>query len=558
MKLTHNQYLKFDQLTKTLQDFAKENPDLCRLSSIGETEGGKPLWLMTITNFKTGDELSKPGFWVDGNTHATELAGCQACVHLIDTLLSGSNSERIKDLLDHTTFYILPRISADGAEVALTTGQLLRSSPEIYPMKVPLENFVEKDMDQDGHQLLMRIPDPSGQFKISDQDPRLMVLREPFETTGQFYHLLPEGEFINFDGFNRQHADSQKFDLNRQAPAAFSPQEYGAGPLPLYLKEARHVAEAFVKRPNIVGAHTHHTFGGFLLRPSSLRDDSEFSALDLEVFKLQGKIGEKVTGYKAYSIFHDFRYNPKKVTTGAWDDWHFDHRGVFSWTTEIWSLAGQAGVSFAKPLEYYHNPGTDNLLKMIRWCDQNLKPHEFYSQWKKFKHDQLGDVEIGGWLGLFSYRNPPPQFLEKELQKTTEFSLLHAQMSPRLKAELHKMESVGTDLFKLQIKIQNSGFLPSHVSDSAKAIGVYRAPHSMMKLSPGQRLIQGKLEEPLKHLTGRASELPWVSSMWGSQIQNSHEELVTYVIQGPGTVTWTGFYETGGHVQFTVNLKQTN
>jgi hypothetical protein len=555
MKLQHNDYMKYDQLTQALQDFAKSYPNLTELISIGETEQGRKIWLMTITNFKKSDAQSKPGYWVDGNTHATELAGAQACLHLIDRLLSESQTPKIKDLLDHVTFYVVPRISADGAEAALSQGLLYRSSPEIFPLHVPLENFEEKDLDNDGEILLMRIPDPTGAFKISDQDSRLMTVREPHETQGQFYHLLPEGEFKNFDGFFRQFTDPKRFDLNRQAPAGFSPQEYGAGPMPLFLKEAKALAEAFVKRPNIVGATTHHTFGGYLLRPSSGRPDTEFNTHDLEIFKTQGKMGESVTGYNAYSIYHDFKYDPKRITTGAWDDWHYDHRGVFSWTTEIWSLAKQAGIQFAKPLEYYQNPGAETLQKMIQWCDKNLKPQQFYKSWTAYQHSQLGPVEIGGWRLLFTVRNPPREFLKAELEKVTEFSIRHAQMSPRLNAEVFKIEKWDQNLFRVQIKVTNSGFLPSNGSEVAKSLGVYDVPCASLKLSAQQSLKQGKTEQTLKHLTGRSVGLPWVSPLWGSDIHNSHEDLISYVVQGSGTLQWSANYGMGGKLSLEIPLK---
>jgi len=555
MNLKHNEYFNFAKLTATLNDFVKMYPELCTLTSIGKTQGGYDIWLMTLTNSVKKNPDSKPGFWVDGNTHATELAGCQACVHLIDTLLSRHQEAQIKDLLEHVTFYIVPRISVEGAEAALSSGQLYRSSPEIFPMHVPKENFIEKDIDGDGHTLMMRIKDPSGSFKISDVDPRLMVIREPHDYGGDYYHLLPEGEFQNFDGFKKSYLETRKFDLNRQSPNHFSPQEYGAGPLPMYLNEAKVLAQAFIDRPNIVGVHTHHTYGGFLLRPSSMRADTDLPSFDLEIFKLQGKLGEKLTGYKHYSVFHDFRYDPKKTTTGTWDDWHYDHRGIYSWTTEIWSLAQKAGVQFDRPLEYYQNPSAEDLLKMLKWCDQNLKQDPFFKPWKSHQHPQLGTVEIGGWMGLFTFRNPPPQFLSGELEKLTQFTIQQALMSPRVKVEVHKLEKIGPDLFHLKIKTQNSGYLPTHVSEAAKRLGVYNSPRAEMQLDSKQVLIQGKLETFSSHLVGRSASLPWVSPLWGGSVDNGHEDLFDYIIQGSGSIHWFVDYQAGGKIELKLQLK---
>lgn len=555
MKLPHNEYFNFSQLTTHLNEFVKQYPEYCSLSSIGKTQGGFDIWMMTITESVKNNPEAKPGFWVDGNTHATELAGCQACVHLIDSLLSRNQEPLIQDLLKNVTFYIVPRISVEGAEAALTKGQLFRSSPENFPSHQPLENFIEKDLDGDGQTLMMRIKDPSGQFKICDQDPRLMILREPHEYGGEYYHLIPEGEFINFDGFTKSYTELKKFDLNRQSPIQFSPQEYGAGPLPMYLKEAQALAQAFVGKPNIVGVHTHHTFGGFLLRPSSLRPDSDLPSFDLEIFKGQGKMGEGITGYKHYSVYHDFRYDPKKLTTGTWDDWHYDHRGVFSWTTEIWSLAQKAGIQFDRPLDYYQNPTTEALIKMIRWCDQNLKQDQFFKPWQPFNHPQLGNIEIGGWLGLFTFRNPPPQFLKPELEKLTKFTIQQALMSPRVAAETHSIQKMGSDLFQVKIKTQNTGYLPTHLSENAKKLGVYDAPLATLHLENKQKLIQGKLENQVPHLTGRSMSLPWVSPLWGGPVENKHESLHEYLIQGLGTIRLCVDYQTGGRIELQIELK---
>ena len=49
----------------------------------------------------------------------------------------------------------------------------------------------------------MRVEDSAGAFKVCPKDSRLMISREPYDSIGPFYHLFPEGEFKNFDGFKR-------------------------------------------------------------------------------------------------------------------------------------------------------------------------------------------------------------------------------------------------------------------------------------------------------------------------------------------------------------------
>lgn len=240
----------------------------------------------------------------------------------------------------------------------LTTPYSLRSSLKMWPYSEVVEGFESKDLDGDGNVLLMRIPDSSGAFKISKTNPRLIIAREAtdmFESQGPFYRIVPEGFFTCYDGFTQKLRGSKELDLNRQSPAQFNPKEYGSGPYPLFLPEGRMMAEAISSRKNIVGAQSHHTFGGFLLRSSGLVSDEDLPTFDLQIFKLLGELGEKCTGYKAHSIFHDFRYNPKEVTTGTWADWLYHHRGVFSFSPEIWNIAKQVNHEIKNPLDFYYS-----------------------------------------------------------------------------------------------------------------------------------------------------------------------------------------------------------
>jgi murein tripeptide amidase MpaA len=134
MKTTYDTYLRYEELTQTLHSLADENPNLCKVESIGKSYEGRDIWLMELTNAETGLAVEKPAFWVDGNTHAGEVTGSMAALYLIETLLEGYGSdERIKGLLDGQSFYVLPRLSPDGAERYLTMPYTLRESMRPWP-----------------------------------------------------------------------------------------------------------------------------------------------------------------------------------------------------------------------------------------------------------------------------------------------------------------------------------------------------------------------------------------------------------------------------------------
>src|SRR5690606_28242338 len=130
-------------------------------------------------------------------------------------------------------------------------------------------------------------------------------------------------------------------------------QQEGAGPYPTSEPEARALAHFITDHQNITGGIAFHTWSGVLLRPYSDRDDKEMPAEDLWTYQTIGARGTEITGYPAVSTYHDFLYHPADVTTGGFDDWLYDHLGIFAWTVEIWSPQRQAGIEKYKYIDWY-------------------------------------------------------------------------------------------------------------------------------------------------------------------------------------------------------------
>ena len=76
--------------------------------------------------------------WCDGNTHAGEVTGCQACLHFIDDIVTKweAGDSWTKDVMASSTLYVLPRVSPDGAECArhcLQARPFLLARPDCLP-----------------------------------------------------------------------------------------------------------------------------------------------------------------------------------------------------------------------------------------------------------------------------------------------------------------------------------------------------------------------------------------------------------------------------------------
>src|SRR5512134_1957792 len=106
-KIRFNKFYRYTELTRLLKEYAKEYPNLLRLESIGKSYEGREVWLVTATNFKTGDDREKPALWVDGNLHASEVTGATAALYLINFLVTCyETDENVRRALDSRAFYI--------------------------------------------------------------------------------------------------------------------------------------------------------------------------------------------------------------------------------------------------------------------------------------------------------------------------------------------------------------------------------------------------------------------------------------------------------------------
>lgn len=559
-KVRFDTYYRYEDLTRILQGYAEEYPRLVRLESTGQSYEGRDIWLVVVTNFETGEDKQKPALWVDGNIHASEVSPSSACLYLINHLVTAYGSQpEITRCLDRHTFYICPRVNPDGAEWALADKpRIIRSSTRPYPYdEEPIGGLVVEDIDGDGRILMMRIPDANGPWKVCPEDPRLLTRREPAETGGQYYRLLPEGLIEDYDGtLIRIKPDKERLDLNRNFPVNWR-QEYeqeGAGPYPASEPEVHAMTHFIANHPNITGGVAFHTFSGVLLRPYSYQEDEALPAEDLWTYKKIGQKGTEITGYPAISVYHDFRYHPKKVTTGGFDDWLYDHLGVFAWTVEIWSPQQQAGIEDYKHIEWYREHPVQDDLKMLQWSDEALGG-KGYVDWYAFEHPQLGQVELGGWNRLYAFSNPPPEFLEKEIAPFADWLVWHLLISPCL--ELHEVSAkpLGEDTYHLRLVVQNSGWLPTYVTKKALEKKVVRGVVCEIELPEGASLETGKPREELGQLEGRAYK-PSAPGAFRAADATEDRAKVEWVVCAPkrGAVKLTARHERAGVVVAEVEL----
>ena len=561
-EIQFNTYYRYDAITQFLQEWAAKYPDLCRLESLGKSHEGRDIWIVTLTQIETGLDKEKPAYWIDANIHATEVAPASAALYLINKLLQGyGQDDRLTYLLDSRVFYIVPRLNPDGAEVALSDRpKFIRSSTRPYPREDTLDGLHQEDIDGDGRILQMRLKDSNGAWKAHPDEPRLLVRREPDDIPGgDYYRLLTEGRIQNYDGVLIDIAPTlEGLDLNRNFPVHWVPNQRGAGPYPTSEPEIRAAVQFIADHPNITGAITFHTFSGVHLRPLSGSPDDDMPTQDLQTYKVIGKKGEDLTGYPAVSVYHDFKYDPKDFIKGTFDDWMYEHLGLYAWTTEIWSPQRQAGVEVKKAIEWFNEHPVEEDLKIYRWLVEETAPDDRpdgYVDWYPYDHPELGPVELGGWDNMYTWRNPPPHLLEKEIAPLADFAIFNCLISPRLEIHSLTAEPRGDEHYYIRLVLHNTGWLPTNVSEQALKMKVVREVEVDLALPDGAELISGKLKTMCGQLQGRDNKI--ALSIWVSDATKERAK-VEWVIHAPngGEVGVTAVHQRAGTVRAVVNLDE--
>jgi murein tripeptide amidase MpaA len=578
-QLAFDRYYRYDDLTNILRAFESEFPTLVRLSSIGKSFEGRDIWLVTVTNSQTGPAEDKPAFWCDGNIHASEVSASTAVLHILNRLCTGyGTDDKMTRVLDTRALYLVPRLNPDGAEWALETPpRIIRSSTRPYPYEEDDPYGLERmDVDGDGRILNIRVKDPNGPWKISEQEPRLMERRQPDDTGGTYYRVFPEGMFHNFDGLTmRSRKIKEGLDLNRNFPSAWRLEfeQGGAGEFPTSEPEIHAAVSAISKRPNICGAVTFHTFSGVHLRPPSRMPDEDIPAEDLWAYQKIGDKGKELTGYPAISNYHEFRYHPKEVITGVFDDWMYEHRGVFAWTTEIWSPQREAGITDYKYIDWFRDHPFEHDVQLLKWSDEKLD-RKGYIDWYAFRHPQLGDVELGGWDSIYAFRNPPPQFLEREVAPFVDWVVLQCLSSPKLELRELKVDRISSaeqasigegqkaeEIHRIRLAVHNTGWLPTNVTKMAIDRKLCRGvvaeitrngePADVIGHEP-QWLIGGKVRQEQGQLTGWSH----VSAGGFGWQMNATDDVAVFewVVRGGGRFEISAIHDRAGRAKAGISL----
>lgn len=261
-------YHDYAALTAALKKIAHQHSGIAQLSSIGKTMGSRDLWLLQLSGSKGRSATERPALLICGNAEGDHVIGSEVALGIAEYLVAGyGNDKEITEIMDRRTFYIIPRLNPDGAELFFQK-TLEEHSGNLRPFDDDFDWKIDEDpaedLNNDGWITLMRKLDKNGGWKIDPRDPRLMVRKEQDTPVDSLYQVWAEG--IDNDGDERYNEDGVGgININRNFPHNFGYDIKGVGLYPASEVETRALIDFVNRYDPEQGTQPHGNIGAMLL-----------------------------------------------------------------------------------------------------------------------------------------------------------------------------------------------------------------------------------------------------------------------------------------------------
>lgn len=526
----------------------KAYPDITELKEIGRSSQNRPMYVLVITNKKTGTtldrekklvherrlevpnppiqdlDLGKAGYMITGCTHGNEITGNEVCLYFIDQVVSGYGKDKdITAMVDNKVLYVCPAINPDGLYNTVELGATQRQNSMYQEGKVE-----RKDLNGDGKWSQFRYKNPKGYYTIDSTDPRVMVRATADTPEDQRYSVEWEAK-----------AD-KGIDMNRNFPEAWwntkTLMPAGTGNYATEAPEVEAMCEWFITHPNIYMVNEYHTQGGHVYRPLGSTDDKGMQPRDVAVYdKILGKKYQELMQSEDLNSIWRRAWEPEGVYSGLLLDWLYKQCGILSIATELWNPRHE--IPELKDLK-----GNDYQRGIVNYAAS----HNSYIDWTKGKHPEHGDVEVGGWLANVGPNNAyPGDALRTICDRQWQFDRFCISEMPQMAIEnlTAKVQSStgSTKIVEISADIVNNGPLPSGL-DKSENMAFNRGDVAWIIGASGKmQVLSGNVCEKLGNLYGTESipgfrgqnrqTVKWVVAVEG----NENVKVVASSLKG-GTV----------------------
>ncbi|MEA1876688.1 MAG: M14 family metallopeptidase [Bacteroidota bacterium] len=569
-------YKNYEDITISLKNLVKSNPQIAKLESIGKTAGVRDIWLLTLGNTNGISLDERPGILLAGNAEADHIVGSALSLGIIERLINGyGNDESITKSLNDHVIYCLPRINPDGAELyfeSVKKGLKTNTTPYDGDNDGRIDEDGPDDLNGDGFITMMRVKDPAGEYCLDPNNENLLKKADPAKGETGIYKVFWEGLDNDGDGFINEDPIGGT-DINRNFAHEYPYYQADAGVHMVCELETRAVMDWIIQQRNIGIILSFSQTDNLLSPPNAKGQLSSDRGLDLVGFanasnKEAGKVG-MISTRRSYGRYGMGRFSfmsrgtsqqqssrprrpaRKAATTynkadltyftkvsnkykeltgiktapilrdpkGALSEYGYFQYGVLSLTTPGWGLPESQDT--AKKASQGMRRGSGGSQAAGRMSSKNTDA-EYYKY--------LNESSIAGFIawekvdhpdfdavevgGFTPYEivNPDPDKVSDLVDSHTDFVIYLSSLFG--KVVITKTEAInhGDGLFRIKAEVRNEGFLPTSLQ------------HGVLSRSVKPTMVRLEVE-PEQIISGNA-KTNFFQQLEGSGKQRSYEWLI--------------------------------
>jgi len=511
--ISWKRYYSYEEWTEIIHDLQDQYDHLADIRSIGKSRMGRDQYLLTVTAKSTGSHDTKPAMWVDGAIHGNEVNGIMCSLYTAWYLLTRYDYDPyVHDLVNNTTFYILPGLNVDANDSFVRFPNTPNNPREPYR---PEDNDGDglydedqtEDVDGDGELSYMYVEDPDGPLKLSADGRMFVEVADETERVTRFRRVGAEG--YDNDGDGRINEDDIGGpDPNRNFPYGWNLE--AGNPYPMSEPETRNVYEFQRVHPNIFASFHFHNTGRLIMfqAPPAVESGGQRAGggggfrgpqLTFEERLAQlretNKYAQLFERQVAPEYQHDMDVQTEIVTAGA--------RLLKNYEPTIGGLSGQAHAAtyymlgaYSYLIELWGSPafaadenddGRVSDEEAIKWIDMELTGEGWITP-HKVSHPDLGEVWIGGSQKKHTQRTPPSRYIEMEAQKNADFILYCASQFPKVEIGDVTFAREAGNLYWVDVEVKNERVYPTS-SDRANELGIAKPDQLTIRTAGNVRLV---------------------------------------------------------------------
>ena len=509
-------YLDYDGLTEELRTLVGSSNASMR--SIGTSHEGREVWLVAVGDPSGIPMNERPAVLVVGNLAGDHVVGSHLALETIRFLL---NDPSAASVVSDQVVYVIPRLNPDGAEAMFASVKYDRRGNAASYDDDNDGRYDEdpgEDLNGDGAITLMRVPDPSGDFMVDPDDPRLMKRADRAAGEAGTHKLYTEGVDSDGDGFLNEDG-AGGVDLNRNFQHEYAYYQADAGRYMVSEPESRGLMDFMIANRHIGAVLTFGHSDNLVTAPngegrlaeastidlvafaaeanSEIYDNGVFGAggfggggqpvgargaplrgtqpgadndpqsgqrpavtvneRDLEYFSAVSKVYEEITGITEIGV--------NRKAEGAFFQVAYYQMGVPSFSTQGWGLPvakseDQESEDGGGARGGGQGSGDDAGIDAALIGAMSGAGIEAFVEWSPYEHPEFGPVEIGGFRPYVT-TNPPAQQLPSLGRKQGEFVVRLAGMLPRVNIVETEVIAHGGGVFTVTAEVENSGYFPT-------------------------------------------------------------------------------------------------